>query len=183
MNTPLPARIAAALADVTDDGARGAPDQPMSVPAQLGVASEPAAESRVPATLIAAYRSTHYCVNGVSPPFLLRVDEANSDLAACHRAYGVDSSAFVTAWNPGSRPKTDEENQAAQQTLRDLLGARGFALLEGLGIDPTGQWGGEESLLVLGIGREAACEVGRTFRQHGIVWSDADCVPRLVLLE
>lgn len=139
--------------------------------------------SRVAPTLIAAYRATHYCVNGVSPPFLLRIDEANSDLAACHRARAVECSAFLTASNPGSVPLTEEENEDAQARLRTLLEGQGFALLEGLGVDPTGQWAGEESFLVLGIGRESACEVGRQFRQHGIVWSGADAVPRLVMLE
>jgi hypothetical protein len=145
--------------------------------------SVPGETSRVAPTLIAAYRATHYCVNGVSPPFLLKIDEANSDLAACHREYGVDSSAFLTAWNPGSRATSDEENQSAQQELRAALEARGFAVLEGLGIDPAGQWAGEESLLVLGIGCDAAAELGRAFRQHGIVWSGRDSVPRLILLE
>ena len=141
------------------------------------------ASSRVAPTLIAAYRATHYCVNGVSPPFLLRIDEGNPDLAACHRARAVDCSAFLTAWNPGSRPMSDEDNELAQQQLRGTLEQRGFALLEGLGVDPTGQWAGEESFLVLGIGREAACELGRAFRQHGVVWSGADAVPHLVMLE
>ena len=139
--------------------------------------------SRVALTLIAAYRATHYCVNGVSPPFLLRIDEPNADLASCHRASGVHSSAFLTAWNPGSRPTAEEENEAAQQRLKDLLNARGFALLGGLGVDPSGQWAGEESLLVLGIRRDTACDIGRSFLQHGIVWADRDAVPRLVMLE
>lgn len=139
--------------------------------------------SRVAPTLIAAYRATHYCVNGVSPPFLLRIDEPNDDLAACHLTGGVDSSAFLTAWNPGSRPTSEAENELAQQRLKDLLHARGFVLLAGLGADPSGQWAGEESLLVLGIGREAACDIGRSFRQHGIVWAGRDSVPRLVMLE
>ena len=139
--------------------------------------------SRVAPTLIAAYRATDYCVNGVSPPFLMRVDEANPDLAACHRARAVDCSAFLTAWNPGSRTMPDEDNELAQARLRSTLEQRGLAFLEGLGVDPTGQWAGEESYLVLGIGREAACELGREFRQHGIVWSGADAVPHLLMLE
>ena len=71
----------------------------------------------------------------------------------------------------------------AQERLRATLAAHGFSLLEGLGVDPTGQWAGEESLLVLGIDRATASEIGRAFRQHGIVWSGADAVPRLVMLE
>ena len=140
------------------------------------------AGSLVAPTLIAAYRATHYCVNGISPPFLLRVDEANPDLAKCHLAYGVRCSAFITAWNPGSRPTTEEENHAAQFRLEAMLRERGYRLIDGLGVDPTGQWAGEESFLVLGIDRDAACNAGRTFLQHGIVWSGADTMPRLLLL-
>jgi hypothetical protein len=147
------------------------------------VGSDFANGSRVPPTLIAAYRSTHYCVNGVSLPFLLRVDESNADLAACHLTHGVSCSAFLTAWNPGSHPTPDEENQAEQGRLQAVLRERGFALIDGLGVDPTGQWAGEESVLVLGIKRDDACEIGRAFRQHGIVWSGSDAVPHLVLLE
>ena len=161
--------------------AAAAPDSPLRSRGPLKTHSS--ASSRVAPTLIAAYRATNYCVNGVFPPFLLRVDEANSDLAACHRLRGVDCSAFLTAWNPGSRPMSDEDNELAQERLRSTLEERGYALLEGLGVDPTGQWAGEESFLVLGIGREAACEIGREFRQHGIVWSGADAVPHLVMLE
>jgi hypothetical protein len=140
------------------------------------------AGSSVGPTLIAAYRATYYCINGVSPPFLLKVDETNTDLATCHRSHGVMCSAFLTAWNPGSQPTPEEENRAAQQRLEALLRDRCYRLVDGLGVDPTGQWEGEESFLVLGIDRETACTVGRAFRQHGIVWSDADAVPRLLLL-
>lgn len=142
-----------------------------------------ASESQVAPALIAAYRSTHFCVNGVSPPFILRIDEANADLAKCHAAHAVGCSAFITAWNPGSRQTRHEDNQAAQARLEALLRQRHYALLAGLGIDPTGQWEGEESLLVLGIDRQAACEIGREFHQHGIVWAGADAVPHLVMLQ
>ena len=147
------------------------------------MSSELAERSRVAAELIAAYRATHYCVNGATPPFLLHVDVANADLAAFHAAYGVACSAFVTAWNPGSRPTPEDANHAAQQRLRANLVARGFRVVDGLGVDPTGQWAGEESVLVLGINCATACDIGREYRQHGIVWSGADAVPRLVMLE
>jgi len=147
------------------------------------LSSELAQSSRVAAELIAAYRATHYCVNGAHPPFLLRVDVQNADLAAFHAAHGVRSSAFLTAWNPGSRPTPEEANHAAQRRLRSALLGRGLRLVDGLGVDPTGQWAGEESVLVLGIDQGTACAVGREFDQHGIVFSGDDAVPRLVLLQ
>jgi hypothetical protein len=147
------------------------------------LSSELAEGSRVDAALIAAYRATHYCVNGASPPFLLRVDMPNTDLAEFHAANGVQCSAFLTAWNPASRPVPDEINQSAQRRLKAHLAGHGLPIVEGLGVDPTGQWAGEESVLVLGIDLETACAVGRAFQQHGIVWSGADAIPHLVMLE
>ena len=139
--------------------------------------------SRVVAALIAAYRATHYCVNGVTPPFLMKVDQMSTDLDDCQRAHGVSCSAFLTAWNPWSRATAEEINHAAQRELAALLSGRGHRVLEGLAVDPTGHWEGEESFLVLGIGCNEAIEVGRKFRQNGFLWSAADAVPRLVLLE
>ena len=141
------------------------------------------AESRVALALIAAYRATQFCVNGVSPPFILTVDEPNGDLAKCHATHQVGCSAFITAWNPGSQPTAHADNDAAQVRLLALLRGRNYPLLAGLGIDPTGQWEGEESVLVLGIDRKTACEIGREFRQHGIVYAEADAVPRLLMLQ
>src|SRR5450432_1704996 len=119
------------------------PARASALPARGGraVSSDLASGSRVPPTLIAAYRATHYCVNGVSLPFLLRVDDANEALAACHLSHGVSCSAFLTAWNPGSRATPDDQNEAEQTRLQAVLRERGFALIAGLGLDPTGQWG------------------------------------------
>lgn len=138
--------------------------------------------SNVAPTLIAAYRATLYCVNGVSPPFLLRIDEPSADLAACHRAAGVECSAFITAWNPASELKSPTENADAQSRLESRLRAGGYRLIEGLGLDPTGQWEGEESFLVLAMERASACEVGLEFSQNSCIWAGFDAVPRLVLL-
>lgn len=143
---------------------------------------EQSAGSNVTPTLIAAYRATLYCVNGVSPPFLLRIDEPSADLDACQRAAGVECSAFLTAWNPASQLQSPADNAVAQARLEASLRTSGYRLIEGLGLDPTGQWEGEESFLVLGMPRAAACEVGLEFGQNGCVWADRDAVPRLVLL-
>jgi hypothetical protein len=150
---------------------------------EADVATSIESGSRVSPLLIAAYRATHFCVSGVQPPFILRVDESNADLANCYTTYGVRSSAFITAWNPGSQPTSDADNAAAQHRLESLLREQHFQFLHGLGVDPTGQWEGEESYLVLGIDQEAACDVGRLFHQHGIVWAGPDAVPHLIMLQ
>ncbi|MFP3700852.1 DUF3293 domain-containing protein, partial [Burkholderia sp. SIMBA_013] len=72
-----------------------------------------------PAT-IQAYRETHFCVED-DTPFTLQIGQKNDALAALHKAAGVESSAFVTAWNPYSRKCDDETNAELQKKLIDEL--------------------------------------------------------------
>jgi Protein of unknown function (DUF3293) len=138
--------------------------------------------SRLPPSLVAAYRATRYEVTAASPPFELRVDETSVALATCHRVHDVRCSAFVTAWNPGSRQAAAAVNSAAGAALEQRLRARGYRLLAGRGVDPAGRWPVEDSVLVLGLERDAACEIARQFGQAGLVCAGDDAVPRLVLL-
>lgn len=138
--------------------------------------------SDVTATLITAYRATHYCITAVREPFVMRVDERSEDLARCHLIHQVTTSAFLTAFNPHSQPTAEADNEAAQLRLTERLRDRGFPFLDGLGVDPTGDWPAEPSLLILGIPRSEAHDLGAEFAQNGFVWAEADAVPRLVLL-
>jgi len=133
-------------------------------------------------TLITAYRATHYCITAVEEPFIMRVDEHSEDLARCHLTHRVTTSAFLTAFNPYSQQTPEADNESAQQRLLERLRERGYACLDGLGVDPTGDWPAEPSLLVLGIPWVEAHAIGAEFAQNGLVWADADAVPRLVLL-
>jgi hypothetical protein len=150
--------------------------QRAATPAETG-------ESRLPRLLLAAYRATRYEVNGAKPPFVLCIDEPSAALAACHLAHRVRCSAFVTACNPGSRPASAAANEAAEAALEQRLGADGYRLLAGLGVDPARRWPAEPSVLVLGLERGAACEIAREFGQAALVCAGAEAVPRLVLLE
>ncbi|SOE81034.1 Protein of unknown function [Caballeronia arationis] len=132
-----------------------------------------------PAT-IRAYRETHYCVEGKAP-ITLRVGQRNEALAALHEATGVQSSAFVTAWNPFSQNCDDDSNARRQKALADELANLGFKVIEGVGRHPIDEWG-EPSFLVLGISLEAAKELGARCEQNAIIWAGADAVPELVLL-
>lgn len=132
--------------------------------------------------LIDAYRAAHYCVTGVADPFLLRVDAPSTDLARCHSDHGVSRSAFLTAYNPRSQRVPDEDNERAHAHLERVLRDLGYVCLDALGIDPSGEWPAEPSLLVLGAGLEEARGIGLRFGQNGLLWCDADATPRLILL-
>ncbi len=62
------------------------------------------------------------------------------------------------------------------------LRADGLLLIAGVGVDPTGEWPAEASVLVLGITLERAIGVGHRYGQNAIVWMDGDAVPQLVFL-
>ena len=93
--------------------------------------------------LVEAYRRTDFRVADRGWSFVLRIDEASSALAACHEAFGVTRSAYLTAWNPRSEPTSIEVNQAAQLRLEAELTVAGFPWLRGEGVDPSGEWPGE----------------------------------------
>jgi hypothetical protein len=130
--------------------------------------------------LLAVYRATHYEVNWDRGAFVLRIDQRSGSLAACHRAFGVSCSAFITAWNPRSQPADDASNAAAQDRLQARLHNEGYRTVAGVGEDPTGAWPAEHSLLVLGMNAADAQRVGRAFDQSAVVVAGTDAVPRLL---
>lgn len=137
--------------------------------------------STLPAELIHAYLETEYRVHG-APGFALRVGVASPDLLALQARHGVAASAFLTAWNPESRALDPDTNAKRQALLADEIRRLGLAALPGVGQDPAAAWPGEESVLVPGLGLDAAKVLGARFGQNAIVWAGADGVPQLVLL-
>ena len=58
----------------------------------------------------------------------------------------------------------------------------GWTLLHGIGLDPSGNWSGEPSVLALGISCERAQSIGRKYGQNAVVYVARDAVPRLLLI-
>ena len=87
--------------------------------------------------------------------------------------HGVESAQRTT---------TLDANEAAQSKLEAELTAAGLSFLRGEGVDPSGQWPGEPSVLVLGISGDEAQRLGRAFGQNAIVVAGRDAVARLVML-
>jgi hypothetical protein len=133
------------------------------------------------ADLLAAYARTEYRVDDHGYAFVLRVDEPSSALVACHAACGVSCSTFITACNPRSAPTALSVNEAAMTRLQREVAARGLRALHGEGVDPTGDWPGEASLLVLGLDEAAGRTLAEHFGQNAVICADADGIPRLVI--
>ena len=130
--------------------------------------------------LIAAYRATRYRVD-VAPPFTMTVGVPSPDL---WRLMSDDDpgAMFITAWNPLGAVLSCEHNERRQQGLLAELRAAGLRVFPGAGMDASGDWNEEASLLVSGVDRAAACAWGRRHAQNAVLWAGADAVPRLLLL-
>lgn len=138
-------------------------------------------KSTIPLETIAAYRATHYRVID-QVPFALEIGRPNQLLRRLYKKYDLHSAAFLTAWNPFSRPTSEADNRTAQASLESALSQNSLPVIAGEGVDPTGEWPGEPSVLALGLALEAASNLGVRYLQNAIVWADQDANPQLILL-
>lgn len=130
------------------------------------------------AQLLAAYRQAEYVVH--FPEIVIRVGEPNR---ALDELIGeARSAAFVTAANPGSEPRSEEDNRLLSAALKETLDAAGRFYLDGEGRDPQGAWPAEPSLLVLGISRDDATRLARAFAQNAFLWCEPGTAPELVIV-
>lgn len=137
--------------------------------------------TEIPRELILAYEATDFRV--LEPQeFTLRVGQRSAELQSLYDDLGVTCAGYLTAWNPFSKETSECENQNAQRQLLRKLSLEGFPALNALGIDPSGDWPGEESVFVPGISLDRAKVLGSDFGQNAIVWAGPDAVPQLVLL-
>jgi hypothetical protein len=138
--------------------------------------------SDIPSELIDAYRATNYRVLGENP-FVLKIGQSSVPLKNLYHEHGCRSAAFLTAWNPFSRPTANDENSRLQALLEIELSGVSTALVPGIGEDSSGQWPGEESTLALGLSLSDAKSIGIRFEQNAFVWIDGDANPELLILK
>jgi len=138
-------------------------------------------ESVIDAGTVQAFRETEYRAHG-DKAFTLQVGQLCTALAAAHKRYRVDCSAYITACNPFSTIRDDEANAERHATLGRDLGRRSLAYVEGIDQHPSNKWPGEASYLIFGLTPEAAKTLEIRLEQNAIVWTGADAVPQLILL-
>jgi Protein of unknown function (DUF3293) len=123
--------------------------------------------------LLAAYRRTAYEADGA----VARIGSRSAAVdVLLRRLRGARQGAFVTAWNPCSRPMPRGWNERMQARLRQA--ARRLPRAEGWG---RGRGWAEHSLLLAADPRRAAV-LARRFRQNAIVAVRRGRPARLVLL-
>jgi hypothetical protein len=127
-----------------------------------------------------AYVRARYVVRLTDGEAHLPLGRPAPELRAVMARRGVQTAAFLTAWNPRSEPAGDAENRAAQARLEAELGGLGLDWLEAEGRDPDGGWPAEPSLIVLGIDFQAACDLAGAYGQNAILFCGPDAAMRLV---
>lgn len=118
-----------------------------------------------------AYRATTYrvFVSAGQEPVDLHIGEVSPRLDELLASHGLESWAFITAWNPASLPLPAEANNKRHAELLQLVRDRGWRFCEGSGIPGNPDWEPERSLLVLGISKDEAIALGKRFEQNAIV--------------
>ena len=132
--------------------------------------------------LTLAYKQTVYEVYDRQSTIQIYVGEYNPQLNQLLMDHNCYSWTIVTAVNPYSQCLTSSENQQRQQKLSDYFQPQKFTTFAAAGVDRTGIWTPEPSLLILGIDRSEAVAVGTLFEQNALVLGTIDGVPELLWL-
>jgi hypothetical protein len=132
------------------------------------------------ATLEDLYKATRFRIESADGHTDIRIGERHSRIDALLSHHNATEWAYITAWNPGSRPMSADENVLAQGKLLQLVRDRGFAFYEGDGIPDNEGWTPERSVWIAGINRREAIELGRQFGQNAIVVGSLSGVAELV---
>ena len=137
--------------------------------------------SEIPSELVLEYKKIVFRV--LEPQACtLWVGRHSAELQSLFVELGVTYAGYLTACNPFSGEASGVDNEHAQRQLLGQLSLEGVPALNALGIDPSGDWPGEESVFVPGLSLDQAKSLGSEFSQNAIVWAGPDAVPQLVLL-
>ena len=137
--------------------------------------------TKIPSELLNAYKSTNFEVL-TQETFVLKIHYQNEHLRSLYKQYLINTACFITAYNPFSETVSKLENEEAQLRLLEDIKASELPYFSGIGSDPSGEWEGEPSFLILGISKNSAEALGKRYQQNAIVWCDDDCTPELLLL-
>ena len=127
-----------------------------------------------------AYAAADYVVAIDGDTLPLRVGQPAIDLEAY---WPASRYAFITAWNPRSRPRPAASNRAAHSRLLADLDRLGLRHLPHRGADPARTWQPEEGLFVLDAPLPTAITLATTYQQNAVVAVTIGEPARLVLTE
>ena len=130
-----------------------------------------------PQQLRKAYAGTSYLVLADGSEIAARIAETSDELDAFLAAQGAGRGVFITAANPMSKPRSAEENQAANRRLAERL--TGYRVFPHVGQSDESGWR-EDGFFVLDIATPAAVALAEEFEQFAIVVAEAGKPAELV---
>jgi len=126
-----------------------------------------------------AYLQTAYMVRAPQGVHALRIGALHPAFDALVSSAGASTWAFITAWNPGSLPRSAEQNALAQAGLAEVVGGLGLVSWPAEGRADGGGWR-EESVCVLGLEAAGAVALARRFGQLAVVVGQVGEAARLL---
>lgn len=124
--------------------------------------------------LVSAYLDAIYVVHGESGDIVIRPSPVNPDLSVFMKKHGVNTAAFLTAFNPYSVPLTVAENISNQNRLLADIQTLGLESISGEGMDPSDLWASEPSVLALGITLADAERLADLYQQNAFLWAASE---------
>jgi len=114
------------------------------------------------------YKNAYYLIYDLN--YNIKLDELNPVIDALLKDIDIKEWGFITGFNPQSIPHCKEENNSFNENLFNDL--EGYKLLEGEGGDVSGEWGIENSFLVLGINKNDLIKLGKEYDQKAVIYGE-----------
>lgn len=124
-----------------------------------------------------SYREAIYAINNSG--IYIKVGQKNNEIDHILEDYNADSWAFLTAWNPGGKNLSREENLERQIKL--LLDIKEYILMEGYGAAEDKSWS-EDSFFVVGISEEDARDVCNKYDQTAFLFGEKGEKAQIIFL-
>lgn len=131
--------------------------------------------------LVEAYQNAEYIIYS-NKSIVVLVDQYNCALEQLLQEQKTQRAAFITAFNPFSETLDNKQNQQRNERLIGDVEQLGLDFLKGIGRDKSGNWQGEESLLIFDVTFNQAQMLGNRYGQNAILFIEEDAIPKLVLL-
>lgn len=128
--------------------------------------------------LLAAYLATEYRFQ----EHTLKIGHRHPEFDRWLATYGFTKYAFITPYNPLSRPLSAWVNAQRLRQFVGVLQANGLSFGPADATDPAGEWPTEQGVFVFDLPAGRVHALGRSFQQYAVVEGRIGGVPLLVWL-
>ena len=135
---------------------------------------------KIEESLIQAYKKTNYYVYYDSELIIINIGLKNQKLLKLFKDKKLTSASIITAYNPFSEIKTEEQNSLAQLKLKESIVDSNLSFINAMGKDAQHKWPNEASYFIEDITKIEAKKLGKEFNQNAIVWIGENIMPELV---